>query len=197
MSVFNELLVAAQHLAPEGLAVIAIDWTATGGHRRTRQTSRQAAMTLRHLEDAEARLLAEEACDDPIRMIPYILDHKAVEGRVHTRPNAYTARQFPVPRRHAPGVALRRGFLRSCERGPEHDRIGSGCERFTDIAAVAHPAVGDDRDVPPGVPVVLVSSGCAVDRGRYLWYADAKHLSGSADRSRPHSNHHPGDARFH
>ena len=26
-----------------------IDWTATGGHRRTRQSARQAAMTLRHL----------------------------------------------------------------------------------------------------------------------------------------------------
>jgi hypothetical protein len=57
-------------------------WMAQGGLRRTRQTPRQAALTLRRLEEAGRRLEAEEACDDPLRMVPYLLEHKAVEGRV-------------------------------------------------------------------------------------------------------------------
>jgi hypothetical protein len=59
-----------------------IDWMARGGLRRTRQTSRQAATTLRRLEEAQRLLEAEAACDDPLRMVPYILQHKAVRGRV-------------------------------------------------------------------------------------------------------------------
>lgn len=59
-----------------------LDWSLGGGRTRTRHTPRQAAMTLRRLEGASARLVAEEACDDPLRMIPFILDHKALEGRV-------------------------------------------------------------------------------------------------------------------
>jgi hypothetical protein len=59
-----------------------MDWMARSGLRRTRQTPRQAAMTLRELEEAQRLLDAEEACDDPLRMIPYLLQHKAVCGRV-------------------------------------------------------------------------------------------------------------------
>jgi hypothetical protein len=59
-----------------------IDWVSQGGRTRTRQTARQAAVRLQALEDAKARLEAEEACDDPLKMIPYILQNKAVEGRV-------------------------------------------------------------------------------------------------------------------
>jgi hypothetical protein len=59
-----------------------MDWMAQGGLRRTRQSARQAAQTLRRLEDAKRRVEAEEACDDPLRMIPYILENKAVRGRV-------------------------------------------------------------------------------------------------------------------
>ena len=46
------------------------------------KTPRQAAMLLRRLEDSKALLEAEEACDDPLRMIPYLLDGKAVQGQV-------------------------------------------------------------------------------------------------------------------
>jgi hypothetical protein len=59
-----------------------LDWLARGGLRRTRQTPRQAAVTLRALEEAGKLLEAEEACDDPLRMIPYLLQHQAVRGRV-------------------------------------------------------------------------------------------------------------------
>lgn len=60
-----------------------IDWVVgQDGRRKTRQTTRQAATTLRNLEAAQARLLAEEACDDPVRMLPYLLANKAVKGEV-------------------------------------------------------------------------------------------------------------------
>jgi hypothetical protein len=59
-----------------------MDWMARGGLRRTRQTPRQAAMTLHNLEEAQRLLEAEEACDDPLRMVPYLLEHKAVRGQV-------------------------------------------------------------------------------------------------------------------
>jgi hypothetical protein len=59
-----------------------IDWLLRNGLRRTRPTPRQAALTLRHLEKAQRLLEAEQACDDPMRMIPYLLQNKAVRGRV-------------------------------------------------------------------------------------------------------------------
>ncbi|MCI0638674.1 MAG: hypothetical protein L0Y70_06340, partial [Gemmataceae bacterium] len=59
-----------------------MDWMAVGGLRRTRHTPRRAAVTLRTLEDAQQRTEAEETLDDPLRMIPYLLDNKAVRGRV-------------------------------------------------------------------------------------------------------------------
>jgi hypothetical protein len=59
-----------------------LDWLAKVGLRRTRQSPRQAAMTLRRLEDATRQLEAEEACDDPVRMIGYIVQNKAVRGKV-------------------------------------------------------------------------------------------------------------------
>lgn len=59
-----------------------LDWAVSVGRWRTRQTPLQAARTLRQREDAKARLLAEEACDDPLKMIPYVLANKAIEGQV-------------------------------------------------------------------------------------------------------------------
>jgi hypothetical protein len=59
-----------------------MDWMALGGRRRTRHTPRRAAMILRTLQDAQERMEAEEALDDPLRMIPYLLDNEAVRGRV-------------------------------------------------------------------------------------------------------------------
>ena len=59
-----------------------MDWILQDGRTRTRQTARQAAVHLQTLEDAKARVEAEEACDDPLKMIPFILQNKAVKGRV-------------------------------------------------------------------------------------------------------------------
>jgi hypothetical protein len=59
-----------------------IDWLARNGLRRTRQTPRQAATTLRNLEEAGRLVEAEEACDDPLRMAAYVLANKAIRGTV-------------------------------------------------------------------------------------------------------------------
>ena len=60
-----------------------LEWTvARGGRYRTRQTSAQAAFTLRSWEEAQRLLEAEEAIDDPLRMIPTLLANQGVAGTV-------------------------------------------------------------------------------------------------------------------
>lgn len=59
-----------------------LDWLHDGGLRRTRHTPRRAAVLARTLEEASSRVEAEEACDDPIRMIPYLIQNKSVCGEV-------------------------------------------------------------------------------------------------------------------
>jgi hypothetical protein len=53
-----------------------------GGRRRTRDSVRAAIFARRRSETAVSLVAAEEACSDPVRMIGYLLDHKAVEGKV-------------------------------------------------------------------------------------------------------------------
>jgi hypothetical protein len=94
-------------------------WMVRSGLRRTRQTPRQAALTMRELEDAGRLLAAEEACDDPLRMIPYLLANDAVSGVVetvdHSHKEAAASRQVrrplvilrsPDPCRMPPGKEL-------------------------------------------------------------------------------------------
>jgi hypothetical protein len=57
-------------------------WVTTGGRYRTTDTPRQAAMTLRRLEDALARYEAERAVEDAACMIPHLLSGDAVRGVV-------------------------------------------------------------------------------------------------------------------
>jgi hypothetical protein len=59
-----------------------VEWVADGGRYRTRDTPRQAAMTLRRLENALARYEAEKAIDDPACMVPHLLDGDAIRGTV-------------------------------------------------------------------------------------------------------------------
>jgi hypothetical protein len=61
-----------------------MEWMAgpLDGRRRTRLTFRQAIRVREDAEEAKSLLEAEEAISDPIRMIPYLLDHKALEGVV-------------------------------------------------------------------------------------------------------------------
>jgi hypothetical protein len=59
-----------------------VDWVTRGGRYRTTETPRQAAMTLRALEEAQRRYEAERATEDPACMIPFLLDGDAIRGTV-------------------------------------------------------------------------------------------------------------------
>jgi hypothetical protein len=60
-----------------------VDWVVTqGGYYRTTDTPRQAAITLRRLEDTLARYDADRAVEDPACMIPHLLDGDAIRGTV-------------------------------------------------------------------------------------------------------------------
>jgi hypothetical protein len=59
-----------------------VDWVFGGGRYRTTDTPRQAAMTLRRLEQAQSRYEAERAIEDPACMVPYLLDGDAIRGTV-------------------------------------------------------------------------------------------------------------------
>jgi hypothetical protein len=61
-----------------------MDWItgAQEGRRRTRDSVRQAMQIRRNLEGDLQCLEAEEAVSDPLRLVPYLLDNKAVEGVV-------------------------------------------------------------------------------------------------------------------
>lgn len=58
------------------------EWVAPGGRYRTTDTPRQAAMTLRRLEDTLARYEAERAVEDAACMIPHLLSGDAIRGVV-------------------------------------------------------------------------------------------------------------------
>jgi hypothetical protein len=53
-----------------------------GGRRRTRDSVRGAIFARRRAESDVNLVAAEEACSDPLRMVTYLLDNKAVEGEV-------------------------------------------------------------------------------------------------------------------
>lgn len=58
-----------------------LEWAVTkGGAYRTRQSHEQPARS--NSETAYAKLVAEEAVDDPLRMVPFLLTNEAVAGRV-------------------------------------------------------------------------------------------------------------------
>lgn len=60
-----------------------IEWVVVKGlPYRTRQTNEQAARTLRAWEEAQGLLEAEEAIDDPLRMIPTLLANRGLAGVV-------------------------------------------------------------------------------------------------------------------
>ncbi|MBA1158676.1 hypothetical protein [Microvirga mediterraneensis] len=52
------------------------------GRRKVRMNSRSAAMRLNEYERAKAMMIAEEAIDDPLRMLPVLLAGKAIAGQV-------------------------------------------------------------------------------------------------------------------
>jgi hypothetical protein len=59
-------------------------WVSDGGRYKTRDSARQAVMSLRRLEDAQSLYEAERAVEDPACMVPYLLAGKAIRGEVQS-----------------------------------------------------------------------------------------------------------------
>lgn len=75
------------------------DWVLPGRWYRTRDTARQAAMTLKRLEDAQRRYEAERAVDDPACMIEHLLEGDAFRGKVvSAKTEDVVVNIQPVPR---------------------------------------------------------------------------------------------------
>ena len=73
-----------------------------------------------------------------------------------------------------------RRFVRFCKCAPDHDGIRAASEGFANIAALAHAAVGDDRNVARGFFEVGIAGSGAVNRGRDLRHAETKDAARSA-----------------
>ncbi len=84
-----------------------IDWVVVRGlPYRTQQTNAQAARTLRGWEEAQKLLEAEEAVDDPLRMIPTLLANKGIAGVV-AKVDLDNYEQGPKQRVRRPLVEIR------------------------------------------------------------------------------------------
>src|SRR5438132_141571 len=90
-----------------------------------------------------------------------------------------------------------RRFVRFRERAPDHDGIRAAGERFANISALAHAAVGDDRNVTRRFFEVGVARGGAVDRGRDLWHAETENAARSASGTGTDTDQHGGRSAFH
>ena len=95
------------------------------------------------------------------------------------------ARQGRRRRGHPPVRAPAGRLGGASERRPEHQDIGAGRDRLGELAAAAHPAVGDHRDIAPGLGEIGVTRrGDIADRGD-LRNADPEDLAGRAGGARP------------
>lgn len=77
------------------------------GRRRTRQTVRQTIPARRRAEAAASRTKAETVCSDPPRLIPYLLDHKAVTGVIERYEDIKEIKPGNSRRSAVPRVVLR------------------------------------------------------------------------------------------
>ena len=83
------------------------------------------------------------------------------------------------------------------ERRADHAGVGAAGDRLGQVAAVAHAAVGDDVDVPPGLEQVLHPGAGRVGDRRRLGHADADHLAGGAGGARADADEHADRAGAH
>jgi hypothetical protein len=77
------------------------------GRRRTRQSTRQTIPARRRAEGAASRTRAEMACSDAPRLIPYLLDHKAISGTIVSYEDIKEVKPGNVRRTSVPRITLR------------------------------------------------------------------------------------------
>ncbi len=110
--------------------------------------------------------------------------------------DARAARKIGVRRGHAPMIAVARRFVRFGESAADHDGVRAAGERFANVAALAHSAVGDDGNVARGFLEIGVARGGAIDRRRDLRHAEAEHAARGAGRARTDADEHARPVRI-
>jgi hypothetical protein len=118
-----------------------MDWYGQGGRRRASQTVRQAVWLRHHWEEAQQRLEAEEAIDDPLRMVPHIVDGRALLGVV-VRVEVDNFEAGPVNRVRRPLVVCRSVESVGMPVGSELYWTQAPSTRWTLAAAAPHPSGG-------------------------------------------------------
>src|SRR5438445_184556 len=119
------------------------------------------------------------------------------EGALDPGADARTPRQVGIGGRHAPVIAVSGRLLGAGEDRSDHHRVGAAGEGLADVAADAHPAIGDDRDPLPAAPEVVVAGGGAVAGGGHLGDADAQHRPGGAGGPGTDAHQQAADAGVH
>src|SRR5918995_590640 len=124
-------------------------------------------------------------------------DEDLVERAPLAGVDARPARQVGMERRHPPGEPTPRRLVRAGERGADHHRVGAARDRLGDVAAGAHPAVGDHVHVHARlVEVPDAGAGGIGDRG-CLRDADAEHGPARAGVPGADPDEDPDRARTH
>ena len=112
------------------------------------------------------------SCAGPMRISASVARFDALHPRA--------ARQRRVEGRHAPVVAAAGRLVGGGERRTDHHRVGAARDRLGDVAAGAHPAVGDDVHVDAGLVEVTDAGAGGVGDGGGLRHADAEHAAAGA-----------------
>src|SRR5207248_5284791 len=87
-------------------------------------------------------------------------------------------------RRHSPVITPAWSFLCSRKRAAYHHGIRTTRQRFANVAAPAHPAVGDNRHVTGSLFEVSIASRGTINCGRNLWHPETEHAARSTRRPR-------------
>ena len=80
---------------------------------------------------------------------------------------------------------------------PDHDGVRAAGERFANVAAFAHSAVGDDRNVARGFLEIGIARRGAIDRGGDLRHAETEDAARGAGRAGPDADENRGRTAFH
>src|SRR6202011_4234400 len=110
------------------------------------------------------------------------------QGASRSDPDSRPARQVGMRGCHAPMVAFARRFNCFRESAADHDGVRAASKGLADVASLAHPPVGDNRDIFARLLVMVVPRRSTIDGCRYLRYTQPQDASRRTGCSRSDSN---------